>query len=93
MENSTSKWIRFGLGASPTLIFILMSLVQEKTDAGPTIFLASIFYLFIGLIISGRMNKGNPDKEYLSKSFTAGVISGFIASFILSVTVCFSTIG
>lgn len=88
MEDSTSKWIRFGLGASPTLIFILMSLV-EKMNAGPIIFFASIGYLFIGLIISAEMRKKNPDQEYLSKSFTAGVISGFAASFILSAALCF----
>lgn len=88
MGDSKKKWLKFGLGASPALLFILDAIFQPRGESGPSIFFGSIIYLIIGLIVAAFMGDENENK-----SFKAGVVSGFFASFILSATLCFSSIG
>ena len=93
MEDTRAKWIRSAWGASPTLLFILLAVFVPKIIAGMWIFRGSILYLLAGIFIAYRLKSPDPDKNSLSRSFKAGVISGFISSFILSTALCFSTIG
>lgn len=89
MDDTKAKWRKFWLGASPTLLFIILPIFLPKIALSPIIYLASIVYFVIGLIIAAKMNKEDPHKG----AFTAGVVSGFFASFILSASLCISSFG
>lgn len=89
MDQNHEKWFMFAKGASPTILFLLMSSVLKS---GFIVFFGSIVYLVVGLIIYGYLRSKNHDNKSLARAFAAGAISGAMATFFLSVKLCSSGI-
>lgn len=81
MENR-EKWIMFFWGASPTLLVLIISLVNSERAIAA--FLGTSFYLLIGSVVAIVVT----GEKHLSPLIT-GIFSGIFASGILTATMCF----
>ncbi len=86
-ENS-SKWLLFFIGASPTLLVIILTLTDRSGWSPVTAFFSTAAYFVLGSIIALVILRRNKEKKKETPPIVTGIITGIITSAIFTGVSC-----